>query len=82
MKASRPDKIAPPNEDRNGEQLLTRRQAAGYLAVSSRWLEGRSDIPVVDIASPKSRKAMPRYRQSDLDRCFAANGDLNRTGRR
>lgn len=55
----------------NAERLFRRSEAAHYLGVSLRWLEGRSDIPAVNLARAASRRAMLRYRRSDLDQFIA-----------
>lgn len=51
--------------------LLTSKQAAAYLAISLRALQGRADIPRVNIAPPGSERAMWRYCRADLDQLIA-----------
>jgi hypothetical protein len=46
---------------------LTRQEAARYLGVSLRWLEGNMSLPKVDIAQPGARRPTWRYRVADLD---------------
>lgn len=78
---SRSSKLAPSGNGDNGERLLRRKEAAAFLGVSLRWLESRRDIPVVDLAGAQSRRAMPRYRESDLRAFVAAHnsGDAGRS---
>lgn len=47
--------------------LKTPREAAAYLGVSIRWLQGNPTIPFVDLALPGRRRRMIRYRVEDLD---------------
>jgi hypothetical protein len=47
--------------------LLTQHQAAVYLGVSSRHLQGRADIPRLDVAPPGSSRPQWRYRLQDLE---------------
>lgn len=51
---------------------LKRQEAASYLSVSLRWLEGNQDIPKIDLARPGSTRSMWRYKRSDLDAWLAA----------
>ena len=53
-------------------QLLTLKEAAAYLGVSTRWLESNREIVPVNIARPGAVRRMLRYRVSDLD-AFAAS---------
>jgi hypothetical protein len=46
---------------------LTRHEAASYLGVSLRWLEGNTSLPKVDIAQPGAKRPTWRYRIADLD---------------
>lgn len=78
----RSSNVASPEGEGNGEQLLRRREAARYLATSLRWLEGRSDIPVVNLAGTASRRPMLRYRKRDLDRFIARHSRPNDEERR
>lgn len=65
----------------NGDRLFRRRDAAAILGVSMRWLENNKDIPVVDLASPSSRKSMPRYRETDLKAFIAGRAAPDAAGR-
>lgn len=73
--SSRNEKIIPFSPSLNGDRLLTRKEAAAYLRTSVRWLEGQRAIPALNIAAPNSRRAMIRYRQSDLDRHFESRSN-------
>ena len=67
-RTTRTSKLTSPQSDGNTERLLRRPEAARYLGVSVRWLDSLRDIPVVNLAGATSRRSMPRYRRSDLDR--------------
>ena len=54
---------------------LKRQEAASYLGVSLRWLEGNPDIPKIDLARPGSSRPMWRYKTSDLDTWLAAKAN-------
>jgi len=69
---SRSSKLTLSGNGDNGDRLLRRREAAAFLGVSLRWLENRHEIPVVNLAKAPSRRAMPRYRESDLRAFIAA----------
>lgn len=51
---------------------LTTDEAAEYLGVSVRWLQGRPDIPRVNLGRPGAKRAMVRYRRTDLDSYMAS----------
>ena len=61
-----------PAPESGGDALITRKEAADYLRVSVRWLEGCPDIPRVDLARPSAKRATIRYRKSDLDAYIAS----------
>jgi hypothetical protein len=63
-----------PDEGNGSDAFFTPREAAAYLRVSLRHLQGRTDIPVSNIAPATSRRRMMRYRRSELDRLGAACG--------
>lgn len=52
---------------RDGDRLFTRKEAADYLRVSVRWLEGCAEIPRVNLGRPGAKRATIRYRRTDLD---------------
>ena len=60
---------------------MSRVEAAGYLDVSVRFLEGNASIPKVNLAGPGSKRATWRYRKSDLDDWMAARGQSGKRGR-
>ncbi len=78
---SRSSKLASPRIEDNGDRLFNRREAAALLGVSLRWLESRKDIPAVNLASAVSRRAMPRYRESDLRAFIATRAAHSAVGR-
>ncbi len=78
---SRISNLASFDADDNSERLLRRREAAAFLGVSLRWLENRKDIPVVNLARAASRRAMLRYRRSDLQKFVARHNGLDAEGR-
>lgn len=51
--------------------LLARLQAAAYLGLSKRRLEGDASIPKVNVAPPGSRKPQWRYEPNALDQWIA-----------
>lgn len=51
--------------------LLTRRDAAEYLSLSLRRLEGDSSIPKINVALPGSRRPSWRYEPTELDKWVA-----------
>jgi len=57
---------------RPADGYLTRSDAAQYLGVSLRWLEANATIPKHNLGRPGGKKAMWRYRKSDLDRWIAS----------
>lgn len=63
------------------DALLNKQEAAEYLKVSIRWLETNPDIPKVNLARPGSRRAIIRYRKSDLDSYIASRVVECPTGR-
>ena len=79
---TRNTKLTSPVAESNAERLFRRSEAAHYLGVSLRWLEGRSDIPAVNLARAASRRAMIRYRRSDLDQFIARHANPDDEGGR
>jgi hypothetical protein len=57
---------------RPADGYLSRADAAQYLGVSLRWLEASATIPKHNLGRPGGKKAMWRYRKSDLDRWIAS----------
>jgi hypothetical protein len=51
----------------SGERLWTTPEAAKYLGVSVRWLQGMGLLPKVNLARPGAKRATVRYRKRDLD---------------
>jgi hypothetical protein len=51
--------------------LLTRSEAAEYLALSLRRLEGDQTIPKINVAPPESRRPSWRYEPTALDKWVA-----------
>lgn len=51
--------------------LLSVGEAAEYLGVSRRWLEGNSELAPVDLSTPGSTRPMLRYARAELDRYVA-----------
>lgn len=54
------------------DALLNTQEAARYLRVSVRWLQGNAHIPRVNLALPDAKRATVRYRKRDLDEHVAA----------
>ena len=55
----------------NADALFRPKEAARFLAISLRALQGRADIPRVDMSAPGSSRAMWRYRRADLEQLIA-----------
>lgn len=70
-----------PGVARTDDTLLNKREAAAYLKVSIRWLETNPDIPKVNLARLASKRAIIRYRKSDLDSYIAGRVVECPTGR-
>jgi hypothetical protein len=60
---------------------MSRVEAARYLDVSVRFLEGNASIPKVNVARPGSKRATWRYRKSDLDAWMTARQRSGKRGR-
>jgi hypothetical protein len=60
---------------------LTRNEAAAYLGVSIRRLEGDSSVPKFNVAAPGAKRATWRYRRLDLDEWMAARKQRRNPGR-
>lgn len=60
-------------------KMLRLSEAAEYLGVSPRWLEGNPEIPRVNLATA-GRRPMWRYRLRDLDEHTASRRQRNAGG--
>ncbi len=60
--------------------LLSRREAAAYLALSIRRLEGDPTIPKINVASAGARKPSWRYERQALDAWIAEQRPLRPKG--
>jgi len=69
--SSMPSQTKPRHWGAQDRALLTRAEAAHYLALSIRRLEGVSSIPKVNVAPPESRRPSWRYEPTALDKWVA-----------
>lgn len=65
----------------SGNGLLSRAEAADYLGVSVRYMEGNSSIPKQDLGRTGNRRRTWRYSKADLDAWIASRPKQGRTGR-
>ena len=59
----------------HASELLTTLEAAQYLRMSPRWLQGQTAAGVIQalrLCRPGARKGAVRYRRSDLDAYIAS----------
>lgn len=66
-----PRQSRPPRWGAQDRALLTRKDAAEYLSLSLRRLEGDPSIPKINVAPPGSHRPSWRYEPTALDKWVA-----------
>jgi hypothetical protein len=77
----RPQRTRSKTTTKPPDGYLSRAEAATYLGVSVRRLEGDPSIPKFNVAGPRSKRATWRYRKTDLDSWMAGRKHGGNTGR-